>query len=170
MKINNDFVRNIAEKSDDNWLRDNIAEFIDSSEESSRLIIALGRLCWVGVLPEPEAWFWGSNLSVDERREVVEIAGNAIDRVATFLDELSGRSDESQMPEWQEDFLRACHMRDDVEGVLVLLRNSSELEEKVEVLDYIGKNLSSKALPRRDARLNRVAMPDMWWVAQVWLV
>ncbi len=113
---------------------------------------------------------WARQLQPAQVRTVQELARAETTRLALMLDDVA----ETALPEtgpWQNEWLDACHGRDDLEGVWILLREASAadpLTTALERLDRTGRVvrnvLPSTFVPadERTRRASRVA-PDSWW-------
>jgi hypothetical protein len=114
---------------------------------------------------------WARQLNREELRSVERLAVAEAELLDEELESL-GSSALVDEPEWQADMLDVLHLRDDLEGVWLLLRSGGGgdvLEGLLESIDEQGR-LCIKALPiwqgpESDQRLQRAAVvnPEGWW-------
>jgi hypothetical protein len=115
---------------------------------------------------------WARALSAVQRDRLEDLA---LAKVAVLEDALEGLLDDP-LPDdesWRESVLRACHDRDDIQAVLVLLREigaGERVQGVLPALDRLGRILIG-SIPgglivddERLARVTSVAV-DCWWTA-----
>jgi hypothetical protein len=116
---------------------------------------------------------WARSWTAADRDRITQQAIEGIGRLDRELSDLSGtvNPDGDQTPEWIARLVRACHTRDDLSGVAVLLDWAGAPGVLIQALD----SLDAEATPFvqvlllddtvEDERLRRVwvAQPDAWW-------
>lgn len=166
------------------WLRDEIHARV-AQHDTWPSVVAAGmlsrlpvgfRLERAGSLAQPRQW--ARRLTFNQVQTIEVLLAAYVDRLVYRLDELSDEM-ACDDPGWTADLEEACRMRDDIEGVRVLLSEAAtaghadigdEVTELLTTIDELGTRLV-RSLPVRlaihDERLQHVAIldPGAWWVA-----
>lgn len=175
-----------AEAFADAWLRDFVRARVDASPWS-RLAVAgvLARLAEPAAGAAVEALLagkvderiaaprrWARSWTAEERAGVAAHARAAIDDLHEDLDAVTAAlapGDE----DWRADVLALLQDRDELEGVVLLLREAGAadaVEPMLAALDERGRRFVSATpgwRPLRDEQLRRAALgdPESWWAA-----